>query len=491
MNADLIANVAVIVPEIIVAFSAFGLLLLGVFVGNKSLQLVTYISIGALILAAIATLVEPAPSPLTTTLGKMLINNEYIRFAQLSVVVLTATAIFSTIRHLKQDTINSFEFPILMLFSCVGMLLLLSTNDLIIMFIALELQSLPIYVLVAMRRTDPQTSEAAVKYFILGALASIFIIYGSSFFYGYAGTTDFRGISMALQQFSTLPTQLILAMLLLAAGLAFKISAVPFHMWTPDIYEGTPTPVVLFIASAPKVAVMFFLMRLLLGPLGQFIDNWQPIIQILAILSMVLGSFTALFQINIKRLLAYSAISHMGYALVGLASASITGVQSVLVYLILYSIMAIGTFASLLNLRHHGKMLENIDDLRGLSKTYPKMAAVLAILVFSLGGIPPLAGFFAKVFVFMAAVDAGLYFLVIVGVLTSVVSMGYYLRIVKLMYFDEPAGKGATLPYDPTPSHQTALVVGAAAMINLLFFAWPQPLISKTEQMATTLFENE
>ena len=342
-----------------------------------------------------------------------------------------------------------------------------------------------------MRRTSAQTSEAAIKYFILGAIASVFVIYSSSFIYGYTGTTDFKGIFTILEQFKAFPYPLTLAIILLLAGFAFKVSAVPFHMWTPDVYEGAPTPIVLFIASAPKIAAMVFIVRLLFGPFGQFIESWQPIIQMLALLSMVLGTFTALFQTNIKRLLAYSTISHMGYALVGVASASVAGVQSVLIYLILYAIMAIGTFACLLNLRQRGKMPEDIDDLRGLSKASPRMALGLAILMFSLGGIPPLAGFFGKIFVFMAAVDAGLYFLVIIGMLTTVVGMGYYLRIVKVMYFDEPAGKDVSLPYDPSPSRETALVIGAAALVNLLFFVWPQPIISKAEQAASALFENE
>ncbi len=491
MTAQTLISLLPVLPALILGSSALGLLMIGVGYGTKGLPLVSHGSIMMLILATLSTFVILPVSPLDLTFGNLIISDAYVRFAQMIILLATTVVLLASFQHLKQDRIDYFEYPILVLFSCAGMVLLVAANDLLMMFVALELQSLPIYALVAMRRSDTHASEAAVKYFVLGVLASVFILYGSSFIYGYTGTTDFQAIVLTFNEFINVPIPLVLAIVLLTAGLAFKISAVPFHMWTPDVYEGSPTPVTLFIASAPKIAAMVFIIRLLFGPLGQFVDNWQPLIQALAILSMVIGTITALFQVNIKRLLAYSTISHMGYALVGVASGSPAGVQGVLIYLVLYTVMIVGTFACLLNLRRHGKMPLDIDDLRGLSKIHPKMALALAILMFSLGGIPPLAGFFGKLFVFMAAIDANLYLLVIIGAMTTVIGMGYYLRIVKVMYFDDSIGDDATMAYDQKVSQPTVLVIIAAILINLLFFVWPQPMINKADQAALSLFDNE
>lgn len=446
--------------------------------------------LGGLLLAAGSVLIE-GQEYIASAYQSFLINNDYIQMAQFLIIATTFLVLLATFKHLSKDEIGVFEYPVLCLLSCLGMIILVSANDLITFFLGLELQSLAIYVMAAMRRKKVKVSEAAVKYFVLGAIASAFLLFGSSYIYGLTGTTSFEGISVGLSNSNVVTFPFVFAFILLVSGLAFKISAVPYHMWTPDVYEGSPTPVTLFIASAPKLAALAFFVRLLFGPLSEFMAVWQTAISALAIASMLLGVFAALFQTNIKRLLAYSAISHMGYALVGVAASSVEGVKGVLVYITIYMVMTLGVFGCLLNLRVQGKMPEELDDLRGLSKTYPKMAAFMGILMFSLAGIPPLAGFFGKFLVFVAAVNAGLYTLAIIGVLATVVGAAYYLKIVKLMYFDEPETMPVTRKFDPTPSVETGVVVFAAAAASLLFFVQPDLLIEYAEKAASVLFERE
>jgi len=321
------------------------------------------------------------------------------------------------------------------------MFMMVSANDLISLYIGLELQSLSLYVVAAFRRDSLKSSEAGLKYFVLGALSSGMLLYGCSLVYGFAGTTSFEGLATLFKSLGgTGPSVgLVVGLVFLIAGLAFKVSAVPFHMWTPDVYEGAPTPVTAFFAVAPKIAAIALFIRVLVGPFGVLIADWQQVIVLISIASMVLGALAAIWQDNIKRLLAYSSIGNIGYALIGLATGTEAGIRGILVYMTIYLAMNVGTFCCVLAMRRTGRMVENIADLAGLARNQPLMALALAILMFSMAGIPPLAGFFGKLYIFLAAIEAGLYTLAIIGVLASVVGAFYYLRIIKIMYFDEPA----------------------------------------------------
>jgi len=374
-----------------------------------------------------------------------------------------------------------FEFPILVLLATTGMLMMISANDLIALYVGLELQSLALYVVAAFDRRSAKSSEAGIKYFVLGALSSGMLLYGASLIYGFTGSTLFTDIAAAVQPSGT-NLGLIFGLVFLMTGFAFKISAVPFHMWTPDVYEGAPTPVTAFFAAAPKLAAMALTVRTLFAAFPSVTDEWQQIVTFLAIASMALGSFAAIGQRNIKRLMAYSSIGHMGYVLVGLAAGTAEGVQGVIIYLAIYLAMTLGTFACILAMRRHGRMVEDIDQLAGLSNTSPMMAFLLAMLLFSLAGIPPLAGFFAKFYVFLAAINAGLYALAVIGVLLSVVGAYYYLRIVKIMYFDAPVER-----FEPMPG-LLAAVLGASGLFILFYFVYPAPLVNVAEAAAKSLF---
>jgi len=374
-----------------------------------------------------------------------------------------------------------FEFPVLVLLATTGMLMMISANDLIALYVGLELQSLSLYVVAAFDRRSARSSEAGLKYFVLGALSSGMLLYGASLIYGFTGSTLFTNIADAVQP-SGANLGLIFGLVFLMTGFAFKISAVPFHMWTPDVYEGAPTPVTAFFAAAPKLAAMALTVRTLFAAFPLVTHEWQQIVTFLAIASMALGAFAAIGQRNIKRLMAYSSIGHMGYALVGLAAGTAEGVQGVIIYLAIYLAMTLGTFACILAMRRRGHMVEDIDQLSGLSTTSPMMAFLLAMLLFSLAGIPPLAGFFAKFYVFLAAINSGLYALAVIGVLLSVVGAYYYLRIVKLMYFDAPAER-----FEPMPG-LLAAVLGASGLFILFYFVYPAPLVNVAEAAAKSLF---
>jgi NADH-quinone oxidoreductase subunit N len=374
-----------------------------------------------------------------------------------------------------------FEFPVLVLLATTGMLMMISANDLIALYVGLEQQSLALYVVAAFQRDSPRSSEAGLKYFVLGALSSGMLLYGASLVYGFTGSTGFDDIALAVQP-SGANIGLIFGLVFLMAGFAFKISAVPFHMWTPDVYEGAPTPVTAFFAAAPKLAAMALTARVLITAFPAVTLEWRQIVVFLAIASMALGSFAAIGQTNIKRLMAYSSIGHMGYALVGLAAGTTEGVQGVIIYLAIYLAMTLGTFACILAMRRDGRMVEDIDQLSGLSSTSPLMAFLLAMLLFSLAGVPPLAGFFAKFYVFLAAIHAGLYALAVIGVLLSVVGAYYYLRIVKIMYFDAPAER-----FEPMDT-PLAAVLGVTGLFILLYFIYPAPLVAFAGAAAKSLF---
>jgi NADH-quinone oxidoreductase subunit N len=359
------------------------------------------------------------------------------------------------------------------------MLMLISAADLIALYLGLELMSLSLYVVAAINRNSVRSTEAGLKYFVLGALSSGMLLYGASLVYGFTGTVSFAGIAKAASQGGI---GLVFGLVFLFAGFCFKVSAVPFHMWTPDVYEGAPTPITAFFAAAPKVAGIAMFVRTTIVAFPGVLSQWQQIVVFVAIASMALGAFAAIGQRNIKRLMAYSSIGHMGFALVGLAAGTQDGVQGVLVYMAIYVTMTLGTFACILAMRRDGQMVEQISDLAGLARTSPTMAFFFALLLFSLAGIPPLAGFFAKFYVFLAAIKAGLFTLAVIGVVTSVVGAYYYLAIVKTMYFDEPAKA-----FEPMP-HELKAVLAVTGLFNLLFVVYPTPLVDAANAAAKSLF---
>jgi NADH-quinone oxidoreductase subunit N len=406
----------------------------------------------------------------------------YSRFIKVLILGGSATALLLSFDYLRAAGILRYEFPVLVLLAATGMMMMVSAGDLIALYLGLELQSLALYVLAAVRRDDVRSSEAGLKYFVLGALSSGMLLYGASLIYGFTGSTVFADIANAVGAASGGNSLgLIMGLVFLLAGLAFKVSAVPFHMWTPDVYEGAPTPVTAFFAAAPKVAAIALLARVLSGPFSGALAQWQQIVIFLSVASMLLGALAAIGQTNIKRLMAYSSIGHVGFALVGLSAGSDAGVEGLLVYLAIYLVMTLGTFACILAMERDGGMVEDISELAGLAETNLPMAFVLAMLLFSLAGVPPLAGFFAKFYVFAAAVKAGLYPLAILGVLSSVVAAFYYLSIVKLMFFDAPR-EGFR-----EPGRYTRFVMAAAGLFVLLYAAFPSFLVDSAAAAARSL----
>jgi NADH-quinone oxidoreductase subunit N len=365
------------------------------------------------------------------------------------------------------------------LLSTLGMLMLISAADLIALYLGLELMSLPLYVVAASHRNSLRSTEAGLKYFVLGALSSGMLLYGASLVYGFTGTISFAGIAQAAAHGGA---GLIFGLVFLFAGFCFKVAAVPFHMWTPDVYEGAPTPVTAFFAAAPKVAAIAMFVRTTVVAFPGITAEWQQILVFVCIASMLLGSFAAIGQRNFKRLMAYSSIGHMGYALIGLASGTAEGVQGVLIYMAIYMAMTLGVFAVILAMRRSTGMVESIDQLSGLARSHPTMAFFLAMLLFSMAGVPPLAGFFAKFYVFLAAIKAGLYALAVIGVLASVVGAYYYLAIVKIMYFDEAVEGFYAMPIE------LRVVLGICGLFNILFFVYPGPLVNVASAAAHSLF---
>jgi NADH-quinone oxidoreductase subunit N len=469
-------------PELFLAVAASLLLMVGVFRGEGSTRLVLWLGFAALALAlAILVLFNHGGS--ATAFNGLFVNDRFARFMKLLVLIGSGLSMVMSLGYIQRENMARFEFPVLMVFATLGMMMMVSANDLIALYIGLELQSLSLYVIAAIRRDNLRSSEAGLKYFVLGAISSGMLLYGSSMVYGFAGTTGFEGLAAVFRASGEVSTGLIFGLVFVIAGLAFKVSAVPFHMWTPDVYEGAPTPVTAFFATAPKVAAMALLIRVLMGPFGDLVAQWQQVVVFVSIASMILGALAAINQTNIKRLMAYSSIGHIGYALIGLAAGTEQGVRGVAIYLAIYVVMNLGTFACILSMRQKDRMLEGIEDLKGLSKTDPLMAAALGIFMFSMAGIPPLAGFFAKLYVFLAAIEAELYTLAVIGVLSSVVGAFYYLRIVKLMYFDEPVEA-----FDRPIGREMGLILTATALIILFFFLVPGPILNGANAAAAALF---
>jgi NADH-quinone oxidoreductase subunit N len=473
-----ISELASALPELILAVGAMALLILGVFTRREQGGMILLLAVGVLVAAGIA---GAAGSGTEMIFHDSFIVDPFARLMKLLTLIGAGAALLMSADYWRQSGGLKFEYPVLILLATTGMLMMISANDLIALYVGLELQSLALYVIAAFRRDSVLSSEAGVKYFVLGALSSGMLLYGASLIYGFTGATDFAHIAASVQP-SEQNLGLIFGLVFLMAGFAFKVSAVPFHMWTPDVYQGAPTPVTAFFAAAPKLAAMALTVRVLVTAFPSATEEWQQIVTFLAIASMALGSFAAIGQRNIKRLMAYSSIGHMGYALIGLAAGSEEGVQGLIVYLAIYLAMTLGTFACILAMRRGGRMVEDIEELSGLSRTQPLLAFMLAMLLFSLAGIPPLAGFFAKFYVFLAAIQAGLYALAVIGVLLSVVGAYYYLRIVKLMYFDAPAAR-----FEPMPA-SLAGVLGVSGIFTLLYFVYPAPLVAVAGAAAKSLF---
>lgn len=464
-------------PEILLAAGTLLLVLLGAVRGDRSVGQVTTL---ALVLLAVVGILIWRAGPTAPAFNGSFLGDGFGRFMKLAAIIGSFVTLAMSQEFWRDQKVAKFEYPILVLLSTLGMLVLISAGDLIALYLGLELMSLPLYVVASIHRDDARASEAGLKYFVLGALSSGMLLYGASLVYGLTGSVEFKTISGVLAQTGA-GTGVIFGLVFVMAGIAFKISAVPFHMWTPDVYEGAPTPVTAFFASAPKMAAMAIAARLVMTAFPGITAQWQQIVVFISIASMALGAFAAIGQRNIKRLMAYSSIGHMGFALVGLSAGTAAGVQGVAIYMALYLVMTLGTFACILGMRRNGAYVEDIEDLAGLGRTRPGMAFALAMLMFSLAGVPPLAGFFAKWYVFAAAVNAGLYTLAVIGVLTSVVGAYYYLRIVKIMYFDEP--KPAFEPASLT----LRAVMALSGAFNLLFWLWPGPLVRAAEVAAQSL----
>jgi len=458
MNGEL--NLIPVYPELFLAVAAMALLLFGVFRGDKYYDQVANLSVLALVVAAVVMLTQVGGER-DIAFGGMYVTDAFAIFTKVLVYVGSAVAILISGTYMKDHKIARFEYPVLILLATLGMLIMISANDLMALYVGLELQSLSLYVLAAMNRDRVRSTEAGLKYFVLGALSSGMLLYGISLIYGFAGTTNFDLLAQTLKDGHAPELGVIIGLVFLLAGLAFKISAVPFHMWTPDVYEGSPTPVTAFFASAPKVAALALIVRATVGAFPGLVAEWQQILIFMSVASMLVGAFIALVQTNIKRLMAYSSIGHVGYALVGLAAGTHAGIEALLIYLAIYLTMTLGTFAGILTLRRSEGYVENITDLAGLSRTNLPMAIAIATFMFSLAGIPLLAGFWGKWYVFLAAVNAGLWPLALIGLVTSVISAYYYLRIVKIMFFDEPAAG-----FEGNHGRSVSLVVGITALVN-------------------------
>lgn len=475
--SSLLPPLGAVLPELLLALSAVVLVLIGAIQGEKSANLVNGLAIAALVAAGVLVMLQPAVT-IAGFNGSMLVD-PFARFMKVVALLGAAVSLIMSVDWLNRAQQAKFEYAVLVVLASLGICILISAGDLIALYLGLELMSLSLYVVAAINRDSVRSTEAGLKYFVLGALSSGMLLYGASLLYGFTGTVNFAGIAKV----ATAPTTgLVFGIVFLFAGLCFKVSAVPFHMWTPDVYEGAPTPVTAFFATAPKVAAMAVFVRVAVEALPHVTHSWQQIVTFVSIASMALGAFAAIGQRNIKRLLAYSSIGHMGFALVGLAAGTEQGVTGVLLYMAIYVVMTLGSFTCVLAMRRDGRSVETIEDLAGLARTKPLMALALAALMFSLAGIPPLAGFVAKYYVFLAAIQAGLYGLAVIGVVASVVGAYYYLRVVKIMYFDEPAEA-----FDGMPGELKA-VLAVSGLFTTFFFLAPTPLIAAAGAAARALF---
>ncbi len=474
-----LSSLSVMMPEIFLAIAAMVLLVAGVLRGNQSTRFICNAAMVALVVALLIMLgCEPSGD---IVLNGMFTHDPFTFFMKFLIIIGLIVTLALSVQSLYQDAIIKFEYPILVLFAGIGMLIMVSANDMMSLYVGLELQSLSLYVLASIRRTHLRSAESGMKYFILGAISSGMLLFGISLVYGFTGSTNFDVIASTLAGEVSLGG--VIGFVFILAALAFKISAVPFHMWTPDVYEGAPTPVTAFFALVPKIAAMALIIRLLFIPFFAISEQWFQMVWFLSFASMAVGAFAGLRQHNIKRLLAYSSIGNIGYALIGIVAGNEMGLSAILVYLTLYMVMTAGVFGIVLCMRRDGAAVESISDLAGLSRNSPWLAYALALLMFSMSGIPPLAGFFGKFMVFQAAVHSGLYILAVVGVLTSVVAAYYYLRIIKTMFFDEPADK-----FEGNIEFGRKLVITLSVAFIVLFILNPSPLVEMAQSAVHSLF---
>ncbi|MBE7731590.1 NADH-quinone oxidoreductase subunit NuoN [Devosia faecipullorum] len=481
MNSDItdFASLAPAYPELLMAAGALVLLLVGIIVNKEKSSLVSWLAIILVAAAGVLVVMQPTDGVI---FNGLFIADGFARYMKVLVLGGAALALILSLSNAEENGLHKYEYSILAVLATLGMMVMVSANDLMSLYVGLELQSLALYVMAAIKRDDSRATEAGLKYFVLGALSSGMLLYGASLIYGFTGHTNLSEIVIAIANEGR-SIGLIFGMVFLLAGIAFKISAVPFHMWTPDVYEGAPTPVTAFFAMAPKVAAMTLMVRLVMDTFAPITSDWQQIVIFLSIASMVLAAFAAIGQKSLKRLIAYSSIGHVGFALVGLSSGTQVGVEGVAVYMAIYVGMTVALFACILALRTDKGYVETIDDLAGASKARPFVAAIMAIVMFSLIGLPPLAGFFAKWQVFLAAIEANLYVLAVIGMLASAISAFYYLRIVKVMYFDEPKDE-----FVAVPGELNIVMAVFGFLIVTYFFTIGSPLTTWASNAAGSLF---
>lgn len=469
-------NWTLILPELVLALVGLAALAGGVLPKRDTHFAVNMAVLGGLLLTAVLVVAQPEGD----AFNGQYVADAFTRFMKLLVLAGAALGLLLAMDWNEKEGLGKFEFPVLLLFSSLGMMVMVSTNDLIALYLGLELLSLSLYVIAAFNRDSGRSAEAGLKYFILGSLASGLLLYGSSLIYGFSGSTNFDAIADALTGMESVPFGVVVGLVFVLAALVFKVSAVPFHMWTPDVYEGAPTPVTAFFASAPKVAAVALLTRVAAGPFGDLIGQWQQVIILCSLGSMILGALAAIGQKNIKRLMAYSSIGHVGYALLGLAAGTEFGVRALLLYMAIYLFTNVGAFAVLVAMRRNGRALEGVDDLAGLGKADPAMALAMTCFMLSMAGIPPLAGFFGKLYAIGAVWQEGFITLGVVAVLSSAVSAYYYLRVIKVMYFD--AGEAL----DPRPVSLSVVLTGTG-LFTVFFFAFPAPFMAAAQAAVLAL----
>ena len=466
------------VPEIALSVLSMLALMYGLFVNKNSFKKTSNFAI--LILVIIFILIYFDLKTEFANFNNFFSHSDFIKYFKILVLFGSASTLIISKNYFIDSKISKFEIPVLILFATLGMLLMISSNNLMAMYLSIELQSLALYVLATIKRDSLYSAESGVKYFILGALSSGILLYGFSLIYGFTGSTSFEDIKLILSESNNLSLGLIFGLVFIIVGLAFKISAVPFHMWTPDVYQGAPTSITAFFAIVPKIAAIALIFRFCLEPFGDHYNEWGQIVFFLSVASMFLGAIAAINQSNIKRLLAYSSIGHVGYVLIALAAANNDGVKSAAIYMFIYMIMNIAVFTILLSLKKSNQYIEKISDLDGLSKSNPIISISLAIIMLSMAGIPPFIGFFGKFYVFVAAIESGLYLLSILGVLASVISAYYYLRIIKVMYFDD-LNKNAI--FDLNLMLESKILLFVLVLIISLFIVYPSILINFTSNL--------
>ena len=451
-----------LIPEVILSISIFSLLIIGVFIKN-SFNIIYRLS--TFVIFLLILIIISSNNESVKIFNKSFILDELASFSKILILSSSFFVLVMSKKYIQDIKNNKFEYPVITLLSILGMFFMVSANDLILFYLGLELQSLSLYILVSIDRDNLKSSEAGIKYFVLSALSSGLLLYGCSLLYGFTGSTNFEVIS---NNTGDLNIGTIFAMIFILVGLAFKVAAVPFHMWTPDVYEGSPTSVTSFLSTVPKIAGIAVFIRFMYSPFHGIIDQWQYVLVFISIASMILGAVAAIGQNNIKRLIAYSSIGHIGYAIAGIASGTENGFKSALTYILIYAVMNIGIFAFIFLMKRKGKYVEEISELSGASKNHPLTSLALLIILFSLAGLPPLAGFFAKFYIFMAVIESGMYTLAIVGLVTTVVSAFYYIRIIKIMYFDDPKK-----PFESFKDYGIHISLALSSIFLASFFLYP------------------